>query len=233
MCAPCSGPKIDGGPWTLPSSRPSALLYLFVLPASQEWGGNGDCPVCVCVCVCVCTVVIFILQAVSKTYAHILLITHVAKLSRRLLIKWYSFGFVHRAVVKCTDVSEKHNACVFKVIALHNRHIFLVNSAPTWTHCYPEEVGSISLRNVATFNPYTIQTPKPRPRCQARHMIFEIAKLLNTKITAFWDTTPWNLADIVSTDVSHKTYASVFRSAGRRTGTGATKGPTEGLSLTI
>jgi len=82
----------------------------------------------------VCTVVIFTLQGVSKTYAHILQITHVAKLSRRLLIKWrYSFGFVHRAMVKCTDVSAKHNASTFKVIALHNRHIFLVNSAPTWT----------------------------------------------------------------------------------------------------
>ena len=55
MCAPCSGPKIDRRralAWTLPSSRPSALLYLFVLPASQEWGGDGDCPV-LCVCVCV------------------------------------------------------------------------------------------------------------------------------------------------------------------------------------
>lgn len=66
---------------TLDAARLPYYIYLFFQPARNEVE-TETVPCCVCV-----GTVIFTLQGVSKTYAHILLITHVAKLSRRLLIK--------------------------------------------------------------------------------------------------------------------------------------------------
>jgi len=174
--------------------------------------------VCVCVCVCVCVrararVLLYLPYSVfqKRMREHtFLLITHVAKSQRRLLIIWrYSLGCVHRAMVKCTDVSGKNIMPPSSKWSLYTTDMFSWSIAPTWINCYPDEVGSISLRNVATFNIYTVQKHKPRPQCHVRHMIFEILKPLNTRFTAFWDMTPWSLVDILYTDVSHKTPLSL------------------------